>query len=188
MSTELPPCNQEDSTNCWWDATTMGNGLGNSFVSVNDENVFVTVDSNHFIQSVTLSDDGTMATVVLGDYWTAPTPEQPYEPPAITTYARFSAPTSSPSPEPSQTAGPQTPIQVQPTPVATPTETENYVPTAPPVSPVQTTESTVVPVTPPTGRELAATGLDDLNPLTVIFAVVVMAAGLGLMRLGRNRH
>jgi hypothetical protein len=28
----LPPCPSEDSDNCVWDARTMGNGLGRSFV------------------------------------------------------------------------------------------------------------------------------------------------------------
>lgn len=30
----LPPCETEDSHNCRWDATTMGNGGGTSFVSI----------------------------------------------------------------------------------------------------------------------------------------------------------
>lgn len=32
---ELPACEQEDSKNCYWDATIRGNGLGNSFYDVN---------------------------------------------------------------------------------------------------------------------------------------------------------
>lgn len=28
---ELEPCPTEDSTNCYWDATTQGNGAGTSF-------------------------------------------------------------------------------------------------------------------------------------------------------------
>lgn len=31
----FPKCEYEDSTNCYWDATTMGNGKGTSFVNVN---------------------------------------------------------------------------------------------------------------------------------------------------------
>lgn len=31
----LPPCQFEDSTNCYWDATTMGNGTGTSFIDLN---------------------------------------------------------------------------------------------------------------------------------------------------------
>jgi hypothetical protein len=27
----LPPCAAEDSTNCYWDARTMGNGQGDSY-------------------------------------------------------------------------------------------------------------------------------------------------------------
>lgn len=32
---ELPPCAQEDSQNCYWDATKMGNGEGTSFINWN---------------------------------------------------------------------------------------------------------------------------------------------------------
>lgn len=32
--TSLPPCDFEDSPNCYWDADTMGNGSGLSFVSI----------------------------------------------------------------------------------------------------------------------------------------------------------
>lgn len=31
----LPPCPSEDSSNCYWDATTRGNGQGTSFVNLN---------------------------------------------------------------------------------------------------------------------------------------------------------
>ncbi len=30
---EIPPCKTEDSTECFWDAETMGNGNGNSFIA-----------------------------------------------------------------------------------------------------------------------------------------------------------
>lgn len=30
----LPACVTESSTNCYWDATTSGNGLGRSFVDI----------------------------------------------------------------------------------------------------------------------------------------------------------
>lgn len=30
----LTPCAQEDSINCYWDAATMGNGQGSSFVNL----------------------------------------------------------------------------------------------------------------------------------------------------------
>ena len=30
----LPPCEPEDSTNCYWNAQQMGNGLGTSFVNI----------------------------------------------------------------------------------------------------------------------------------------------------------
>jgi len=31
----LPPCAQEDSLNCYWDASKRGNGLGKSFININ---------------------------------------------------------------------------------------------------------------------------------------------------------
>jgi hypothetical protein len=31
----LPPCAQEDSVNCYWDARVMGNGTGESFINWN---------------------------------------------------------------------------------------------------------------------------------------------------------
>lgn len=31
----LAPCQYEDSANCYWDASTRGNGNGNSFVDIN---------------------------------------------------------------------------------------------------------------------------------------------------------
>jgi hypothetical protein len=33
----LQPCPTEDSVNCYWDADTMGNGLGNDFVTLGGE-------------------------------------------------------------------------------------------------------------------------------------------------------
>lgn len=30
----VPPCAEEDSTNCYWDASTRGNGVGTSFVAL----------------------------------------------------------------------------------------------------------------------------------------------------------
>lgn len=32
-SESLPPCEYEDSTSCYWDADTMGNGRGNDVVN-----------------------------------------------------------------------------------------------------------------------------------------------------------
>lgn len=34
LSDAFPACAQEDSTNCYWDATIRGNGQGNSFIDV----------------------------------------------------------------------------------------------------------------------------------------------------------
>lgn len=33
----LPACGSEDSTGCYWDATTHGNGTGTSFVAISDD-------------------------------------------------------------------------------------------------------------------------------------------------------
>ncbi len=30
----VPPCEYEDSTNCYWNASTQGNGRGQSFIDV----------------------------------------------------------------------------------------------------------------------------------------------------------
>lgn len=35
--TILPPCAYEDSPRCYWDATTRGNGRGNSFINLESE-------------------------------------------------------------------------------------------------------------------------------------------------------
>jgi hypothetical protein len=33
---DLPPCEMEDSINCYWDASAMGNGIGNSFIAIGE--------------------------------------------------------------------------------------------------------------------------------------------------------
>ena len=33
----LPPCAEEDSTNCFWDAGTSGNGIGTDFIDFNGQ-------------------------------------------------------------------------------------------------------------------------------------------------------
>lgn len=40
-SPTLPPCPTEDSDNCYWDAQTMGNGEGQSFVTQDGETTYV---------------------------------------------------------------------------------------------------------------------------------------------------
>lgn len=35
------PCETEDSTDCYWNAATMGNGLGDSFVSIGDATFYL---------------------------------------------------------------------------------------------------------------------------------------------------
>lgn len=34
LITTLPPCQTEDSSNCYWNAQTMGNGNGSSFIDL----------------------------------------------------------------------------------------------------------------------------------------------------------
>lgn len=33
----LPPCEYEDTSNCYWDAQNMGNGVGTSFYNIGPE-------------------------------------------------------------------------------------------------------------------------------------------------------
>ena len=37
----IPECATEDSTNCYWNAATMGNGTGNSFIDINGTAYYV---------------------------------------------------------------------------------------------------------------------------------------------------
>lgn len=37
----LNPCPYEDEDNCWWDATTMGNGIGDSFVVIKGNKIYL---------------------------------------------------------------------------------------------------------------------------------------------------
>ena len=37
LSLILPSCEYEDETNCYWDASKQGNGIGNSFIVIEIE-------------------------------------------------------------------------------------------------------------------------------------------------------
>lgn len=37
VSALFPSCQTEDSTGCYWDASTQGNGQGTSFVAITDD-------------------------------------------------------------------------------------------------------------------------------------------------------
>lgn len=37
----LNPCLYEDGDNCWWDASTMGNGIGDSFVVIKGNKIYL---------------------------------------------------------------------------------------------------------------------------------------------------
>ena len=43
----LPPCEREDSRDCYWDAAARGNGRGLSFYDVGGEVFYVTEDPSH---------------------------------------------------------------------------------------------------------------------------------------------
>ena len=41
MSTELVACEFEDSQNCFWDAQLQGNGIGESFIDIEGETLYI---------------------------------------------------------------------------------------------------------------------------------------------------
>lgn len=45
----LNECPTEDSTNCFWDATSQGNGTGQSFIDLNGTAYTLDVPTNHYI-------------------------------------------------------------------------------------------------------------------------------------------
>lgn len=45
----LDACPTEDSTNCYWDATTQGNGTGQSFIDLNGTAYTLDVPEDHYI-------------------------------------------------------------------------------------------------------------------------------------------
>ena len=40
----FPPCEWEDSENCYWDALNVGNGIGQSFVDINGKVHFTHIE------------------------------------------------------------------------------------------------------------------------------------------------
>ena len=46
----LPPCPTEDSTNCYWDASTHGNGQGISFIDLKGDLYYPVMDAPEFLQ------------------------------------------------------------------------------------------------------------------------------------------
>lgn len=76
----LPPCAEEDSTDCFWDAQTMGNGQGRSFENVGGEIRYTDSDSSTDLPLIRedgwiLAEDGTY---VNPDFYS----ETDYTPPA----------------------------------------------------------------------------------------------------------
>ena len=55
----LPACATEDSTDCYWDATTQGNGTGTSFIDIDGVQHTVTVPEGSYILSAVAFTDGT---------------------------------------------------------------------------------------------------------------------------------
>jgi hypothetical protein len=51
----LPPCAEEDSSNCRWDADNMGNGTGTSFVALHTpgtpDDLLIYEDGHHEVMS-----------------------------------------------------------------------------------------------------------------------------------------
>lgn len=37
----LPPCAEEDSQNCYWDASERGNGIGRDFIDINGQVIYI---------------------------------------------------------------------------------------------------------------------------------------------------
>jgi len=87
--TTLAPCPTEDSTNCFWDAPNVGNGLGTGFVDINGV-LFPLVNEPEWNVSVTAvhynCDDFTLNEC------------QPYADYANNTIAEVAQPTPAPTP------------------------------------------------------------------------------------------
>ena len=143
----------------------MGNGSGTSFVNYLGTTYPVTVNTDKFIQSATVDPELGELVVTLGDYWTAPTAEQPEAPPLM--FARFSF-----TP---QEAGPQDPIVVPVTP-GTP---------VPPVAPAPDVIETTAPA-PQLPDTLPATGADDLEPMVALVGASLLVLGALILAV-RNR-
>ena len=55
MSIPLPPCPTEDSTDCWWDATVHGNGLGHSFVNYDGSWQIIEIPATEHLTGVSVT-------------------------------------------------------------------------------------------------------------------------------------
>lgn len=81
--TYLPACETEDSTNCYWDATVQGNGLGQSFVDINGTAHYVTVPENHYILDAALSPAPQGFSIAYQEYPAAIDAVDGYDPTAV---------------------------------------------------------------------------------------------------------
>lgn len=52
----LPPCAEEDSTNCFWDATAQGNGVGITFATYGEHYQEFEVPAGHHLTDVVFVD------------------------------------------------------------------------------------------------------------------------------------
>lgn len=161
MST-LPPCEYEDSANCYWNATSAGNGQGTSFIDLGG--------TAYYADTVTPANDGMSVNFTF-----------PGDSPIIDLY-----PSSFPDGVLCWTdladnfvCNVFTGREVTPD-----DDTESYVPT-PPTGTETTTETETV-VTPPA---LAETGSDfaHLPPSAWVLPIILVAAG-ALLLLGTNRN
>ncbi len=147
------PCAYEDSENCYWNAPTMGDGNGDSFINVNGSLTYIEGCAlGQGLPAVDQAEDGT--------YWA---------------YCEPALGNAMPSCEPGQIVAEDLSC-VNPEFYAEPVEEA-------PVT--EYTETVVVPIEDqPT--ELAATGPEDFDALTLAVAGVLIVAGAVLVALGRR--
>jgi LPXTG-motif cell wall-anchored protein len=126
------PCADESQNGCYWNAPTMGNGVGSSYVALPDGTV-IYIDGcapGEGLPSIDFDMDGVL--------WT-------YCEPALGNDSAYVA-----------------------------TDATVTVPT------------TEVPTSPVLPDSLAATGIDDVSPLTVILGSALVLIGFGLSRIRRR--
>lgn len=135
--TNLTPCptDEGDQPDCYWNAATMGNGQGTSFVIVNGEVISCAPGQ-------ILAED---FSCVGGDFYDEPAPVA----------------TETPAPV----------VSEAPVPAPAPVVTQEVVSTPAPA-----------PYVPDT---LAATGADDVSPLTLVAGALLIVAGLAFRKLGK---
>ena len=168
MSTiDLWPCNNEGEDNCAWDANTMGNHDGTSYVNYNGTTYPVTTDADTFMTfPVTVDTDAGIMSVNLEQYIlvdVAPTEDNPEGGQELQLFASFART-----------------IDITPGEVIIEVPvTEVPAPAPLPESPItDTVEEVAQPA--PLPDTLPATGMDDFSPMTVVLGIVIILAGIVL--------